>query len=123
MDASGYNSTYQDTPITYDSNGYITSQASYTPQTNPWVALANGSQADMNTANNAAAGIPGMQQQVSQQQASLQAYGTQTAPAAAPAAYPAMANDFGLGSQQNNAPVSNPTQGNPYMLKGDALSR
>lgn len=114
---------------TYDSNGYITSMVPVpTMDGNPWVAMANQGQQNVNSAQNAALTIGDKTNQMNSQTTAMNAYGTQTQAPAAPAAYPAMANSFGLGSTPNyggdQAPTNASTdRGNPWMLKGDALSR
>jgi hypothetical protein len=117
-------STNQD-PV-YDPNGYITNQVPVPSMDgNPWVGMANDAQGNVNTASNAAAGIPGMQNGLAQQVSAMNQYGASTAPKS----YPAMANDYGLGSApsyggQSNAPAPSITdRGNPWMLQGDALAR
>lgn len=87
---------------------------------NPWSGMVGEANQNLNQANNAAANIPGMQQNTQAQINSMNAYANSTQ-------YPAMQNDYGLGSQPQAAAKADPgatSRGfNPWSLQGEALAR
>jgi len=123
-----YQSGYGDT--SYDSNGYLNFLPTPDYGANPWSSFVQSQQGNVNAAQGAAAGIPGMQQQLqSQMQAYQQAINAN--------AYPSFPNAGGLGTQtgyssappaqnqnsnqQSDGPV--PRGLNPWSLQGEGLSR
>ena len=64
-----YQAGYGET--SYDSNGYLNFLPTPDYGTNPWSSFVQSQQGNVNSAQGAAAGIPGMQQQL---QSQMQAY-------------------------------------------------
>lgn len=109
-------------PQQYDENGYMLQLPGTDYGDNPWMGMTQQSQANLNTANNAYSTIQDKTNKMGLQGASMNKYSQETSP------YPAMANDYGLGSpplleQKTPGQAPSSTQGNPWMLTGDALSR
>ena len=107
----------------YDANGYMQMLPEHDYGENPWVGMTQESQGNLNNANNAYATIGDKTNKMGLQSASMNKYAQETNKA-----YPAMANDYGLGSpvqpeQKTPGQAPSSTQGNPWMLTGDALSR
>lgn len=112
------------TPISYDSNGYINSWETLPDMNapNPWSAMAQADQGNVNAAGNAASNIPQAQMRLSGQVDQMNKYGMSTQ--APQTGYPALPNDYGLGNTSNNSSPDNTSHGfNPWSLKGEALSR
>jgi hypothetical protein len=109
--------------ISYDSNGYAQMMALPDMNApNPWAAMAQQSQTQVNVAGNAASNIPQYQQGIAQNQANMNNYAQATA--SPQINYPALPNDYGLGNTSNNSNADTASHGfNPWSLKGEALSR
>jgi len=113
------NPTYQTLTPEQQAAGYMPFMNVPDYGTNPWSGMVAEANGNVNSANNAAAGIPGMQQNAQSQMNAMNAYAQSTQ-------YPAMENDYGLGSQPQAAkadPGATSRGFNPWSLQGEALAR